>query len=119
MLVEENQKIMKIVGEFSIFLLDNGIDCLDIKIRKGKNKVSLIFDCANVTKEMLEEITHSFKVKRQEAIEFYGWELLGCGDTEEDLELASTLVNYLTYYHIEERTRFNLVRYEKHMEILD
>ena len=116
MLIEENQKVMKIVGEFCIFLLDNDINCIDIKIKKENKKVSLVFDCENVTEEMLQEISHSFKVKREEAIEFYGWELLGCGDNEEDLELASTLVNYLTFYHIDGRTRFNLVRYEEELD---
>lgn len=111
MLIEENQKICKIVSEFSIFLLDNDIDCLDIKIKKDINKISLVFECEKIEGEILEEIARSFKVERQEAVEIYGWELLGCNDTEEDLELASTLVNYLTYYHIENRTRFNLVRY--------
>ena len=111
MLVEENQKICKIVSEFSIFLLDNDVDCLDIKIKKFDNKISLIFECENVSDGILEEVDRSFKVKRQEAIEYYGWELLGCNDTEEDLELASTLINYLTYYHIGNKTRFNMVRY--------
>ena len=111
MLVEENQKICKIVSEFSIFLLDNDIDCLNIKIKKDDCKISLVFECENVSDDILNEIDRSFKVKRQEAIEYYGWELLGCNDTEEDLELASALINYLTFYHIDGKTRFNLVRY--------
>ncbi len=111
MLVEENQKICKIVSEFSIFLLDNDINCLNINIHKTSKKVSLVFECDLVMGEILDEIDRSFKVKRQESLEIYGWELLGCNDTEEDLELASALVNYLTYYHIDGKTRFNLVRY--------
>ena len=111
MLIVENQKICKIVSEFSIFLLDNDINCLNINIHKTSKKVSLVFECDLVMGEILDEIDRSFKVKRQESLEIYGWELLGCNDTEEDLELASALVNYLTYYHIDGKTRFNLVRY--------
>lgn len=111
MLIEENQKICKIVSEFSIFLLDNGINCLNIKIVKSKVKISLIFECEKIEGEVLDEIDRAFKVKRQESLEIYGWELIGCNDTEEDLELTSALINYLSYYHIDDKTRFNLVRY--------
>ena len=62
MLIEENQKICKIVSEFSIFLLDNDINCLNINIHKTSKKVSLVFECDLVMGEILDEIDRSFKV---------------------------------------------------------
>lgn len=111
--MERNQKYCKILSEFSMFLLERKINCFEIKVLKSSHKVSFIFECEMLEEKYIEEIKECFKVKRQEAIELYGWELLGLGDTENDLELASTLLNYLTYYKINGRIRFELVRYEK------
>lgn len=111
--MEENQKICRIVEEFSLFLLENSVDVLNIKIKKLDNKVILIFMCDIINKELLNELVDVFKFKRQEAIEIYGWELIGQGDLDHELNLVSTLINYFTYYIYDDKVYFNLVRYEK------
>lgn len=110
--MEENQKICKVMSEFVLYLLEREIGGLNIKLKKTNKKVSIIIECEDIDDDILAEINLGFRRIRQDAIEFYGWELLGCGDTENDLELASSLLDYLTYYRIDGKIRFELVRYE-------
>lgn len=110
--MEENQKICKIMTEFTLYLLERDVTGINIKLKKTNKKVSIIVECDMIADEFINEIEFSFKHKRQEALELYGWELLGCGDTENDLELASSLINYLSYYKIDNKIKFELVRYE-------
>lgn len=110
--MQENQKICRIVEEFSLYLLEHDIDVLNITIKKSANRVALNFICDIIEKELLDELVQVFKYKRQEAIEMYGWELIGQGDLDNELQLVSTLINYFTYYIYNDKVCFNLVRYE-------
>ena len=111
--MEENIKISKILSEFCLYLLENGIDVLSMKVKKNKSRVAFIFECDLLPKEILEELDEIFKFKRQQSYEVYGWELIGHGDMDHELTLVSTLINYFTYYIKDERVFFCLVRYEE------
>ncbi len=110
--VVENQKICRIIEEFSLYLLEEGNEFLQIRVKKSLNRVSLIFVCDTIDREKLIELEHIFQYKRQQAFELYGWELIGQGDSENELNLVSTLINYYTYYIQDGKVIFNLVRYE-------
>ncbi len=108
----ENQKICRIIEEFSLYLLEEGNEFLEVKVKKSSHRVSLIFKCDKIEQEKLKELEHIFRHKRQQAFELYGWELIGQGDSENELDLVSTLINYYTYYIWDGKVIFNLVRYE-------
>lgn len=110
--MEENQKICKIVEEVSYYLLECGINILNIGLKKTVNKVSLIFECSDISPKDIYEINKTLNIKREESFELYGWQLMGQGVMDHDLPVVSALVNYSTYYLKDGKVYFNLVRYE-------
>ncbi len=111
--MEENQKTSKIIEQFSFYLLENGINDFSVELKKTNNFISFIFVCEEMNKELLDTLQHTFKIKRQAAFEYYGWELIGHGKSQRDLALLSTLIDYFTYYLRDGKVHFNLVRYER------
>lgn len=109
----ENQKICKVIEEFSLYLLEADINTLNISVTKMGNRVSILFICDTIEEELLEELNEIFKIKRQHEFEVYGWELIGQGDAEgHELMLVNNLIDYYTYYIRDGKVYFNLVRYE-------
>lgn len=109
----ENQKICRVIEEFSLYLLEADVSTLNISISRTKNKISILFICNAIEEELLEELVEIFKKKRQHEFEVYGWELIGQGDAEgHELMLVNNLVDYFTYYIRDGKVYFNLVRYE-------
>ncbi|MDE5715859.1 MAG: hypothetical protein K2I42_07010 [Anaeroplasmataceae bacterium] len=109
----ENQKICRIVEEFSLYLLEKNAFDLNIKVKKSEEKTSIYFDCSLIDKKYLNELEQIFKHKRQKEFEIYGWELIGQGDADNELVLVSNLINHFMYYIKDERIYFSLVRYEE------
>ena len=109
----ENQKICRVIEEFSLYLLEAEVETLNISVSKSGNRVSILFVCEQIEEEFLDELNEIFKTKRQHEFEVYGWELIGQGDAEgHELMLVNNLVDYFTYYIRDGKVYFNLVRYE-------
>lgn len=109
----ENQKICRVIEEFSLYLLEAEVEDLKISVSKDGNRVSMLFICDPINEELLHELNEIFKRKRQHEFEVYGWELIGQGDAEgHELMLVNNLVDYFTYYIRDGKVYFNLVRYE-------
>lgn len=109
----ENQKVCRVIEEFSLFLLEAGVEDLNIKVSKTEKRFSILFSCQSIEEELLKELDEIFKRKRQQEFEVYGWELIGQGDAEEhELALVNNLIDYFTYYMSHGKVYFNLVRYE-------
>lgn len=109
----ENQKICRIIEEFSLYLLEANVPTLNIEVSKKGARVSILFVCEKIEEALLKELEDIFKRKRQYEFEVYGWELIGQGDAEDhELLLVNNLVDYYTYYIRDGKVYFNLVRYE-------
>ena len=109
----ENQKICRVIEEFSLYLLEANVEDLNIKISKTERRFSILFICKLIDEDFLEELDEIFKQKRQHEFEVYGWELIGQGDAEgHELALVNNLIDYFTYYISNGKVYFNLVRYE-------
>ncbi len=109
----ENQKVCRVIEEFSLYLLEANVEDLSIKVSKTNCRVSILFVCKVIEEELLAELDEIFKRKRQHEFEVYGWELIGQGDAEgHELMLVNNLVDYFTYYISNGKVYFNLVRYE-------
>ena len=109
----ENQKICRVVEEFSLYLIEANVNALSISVLKTKDKASITFVCDTIEEELLNELEEIFKRKRQHEFEIYGWELIGQGDAEgHELMLVNNLVDYFTYYIRDGKVYLNLVRYE-------
>ena len=92
----ENQKVCRVIEEFSLYLLEAEVEDLNIKVSKTENRFSILFSCQKIADNLLEELDEIFKRKRQHEFEIYGWELIG----------------QFTYYISHGKVYFNLVRYE-------
>ncbi|MDE7263780.1 MAG: hypothetical protein K2N64_03885 [Anaeroplasmataceae bacterium] len=109
----ENQKICRVIEEFSLYLLEAEVEELSVSVSKKGNRVSILFICNPIEEDLLNELNEIFKRKRQHEFEVYGWELIGQGDAEgHELMLVNNLVDYFTYYFRDGKVYFNLVRYE-------
>ena len=109
----ENQKVCRVIEEFSLYLLEAEVEDLNIKVSKTENRFSILFSCQKIADNLLEELDEIFKRKRQHEFEIYGWELIGQGDAEGHvLALVNDLIDYFTYYISHGNVYFNLVRYE-------
>lgn len=110
--MEENQKLCRIIDEMTLFLLELGLNDVSFNIKKLPNKTILMYECDIFDMDKLKEIDIALKHKRELAFEMYGWELIGQGDMDHELELVSTLINYFTYYIKENKIMMVMVRYE-------
>jgi hypothetical protein len=109
----ENQKVCRVIEEFSLYLLEAEVEDLNIKVSKTENRFSILVSCQKIADDLLEELDEIFKRKRQHEFEIYGWELIGQGDAEgHELALVNDLIDYFTYYISHGKVYFNLVRYE-------
>ncbi len=109
----ENQKICRIIEEFSLYLMEKEAKEVTIKVKQSENKTSIYFDCSLFDFKYIKELEEIFKHKRQKEFEIYGWELIGQGDADNELVLVSNLINHFMYYIKDERIYFDLVRYEE------
>lgn len=110
--MEENQKISKIISEFNLFLLDLGINKIEIDVQKQENQTILSFSCEAISENILKEMSTKLSKKRDSSFELYGWELIGQADSDEELGLIGSLVDEFSYQQTEERVYFKMVRYE-------
>ena len=111
--MQENVKISKIASEFSLYLLDSGIDFLDIQIKKEESSVQILFECNKIEKSRLKKLTSQLKKKRNRSFEVYGWELIGQADNDDELGLIGNLIDEYSYQELDGKVIFKLVRYEE------
>lgn len=98
--------------EFSLCLLNQGIFEFKMEIQHTEESTTMCFDCPKLPSETVSDMLCRLKAKRQEEIEVYGWELLGQGVANNELELVGMLINDVHHEWVGERSRFVLTRYE-------
>lgn len=110
--MQRNQKICKIIEEFSLYILENSNANLNIDINQGDVKTVLTFTLTDIEDAILEYITQRIKGERDRQIEEYGWELMGEGDSDDDLGIINALIDELNVNTNERKTIIRMVRYE-------
>ncbi len=110
--MEENQKISKIISEFSLYLLKLNKKDLKISLKKEEDAIFIIFECGIIEEKILKEMNHLLQKKREQSFEFYGWELIGQADSDNELGLIGNLIDKFNYKIKDGKVLFELVRYE-------
>lgn len=110
--MEENVKISKIASEFSLYLLNLGMESIEMQLQKKDKEVVLIFECDYLEESVLKEMVHHLKKKRDQAFEIYGWELIGQADSDNELGLIGNLIDDFKYQIKDRKVIFELIRYE-------
>lgn len=110
--MQRNQKVCKLVEEFSLYILENHSYNLNIDIKEEEKKTIITFTTELLTDEIYEFLSEKLRPERLYEIEEYGWELMGEGASDDDLGIISALINEITYENKDDKTIIRMVRYE-------
>lgn len=108
----KNQKICKIVEEFSLYLLENNIKDLTMDISNCDDQVIINFSFSGYIKDIKDYVLLHIKGQRDPQIEEYGWELMGEGAYDDDLGIINALIDEINYLEQNNKTIVRMVRYE-------
>lgn len=110
--MQENQKICKIISEISLYILENVSGNLSVDVKELGEEVIITFVTDLIDPETKDFLMSQLSADRNIEIEEYGWELMGEGDSDDDLELVGNLINELSIQEENGKTVITLVRYE-------
>lgn len=110
--MQGNQKICKIIEEFSLYILENSLSNLNIDIKQDEYRTILKFTLYNVEDEVKAYILDKIKGERDRQIEEYGWELMGEGDSDDDLGIINALIDEIDVTEFEGKTIIRMIRNE-------
>ena len=110
--MHENQKICKIISEISLYILENVSGNLNVDVKELGEEVIITFVTDLIDPETKNFLMSQLSADRNIEIEEYGWELMGEGDSDDDLELVGNLINELSIQEENGKTVITLVRYE-------
>ena len=110
--MQENQKICKIINELSLYILENVSGTLNIDVKEFSEETIITFTTDMIDEETKEFLLSQLSADRSLEIEEYGWELMGEGDSDDDLELIASLVDEVSITEENNKTVITLIRYE-------
>lgn len=103
---KEEEKIAKIVGEMTHYLLKHNIQLFDVKVHHHEESHTIIFQIESINQEILIDLKDKMKYGRDEEIEAYGWTLMG----NTDLEIAPRLLDNVVFEQKDQMTIIKLIR---------
>lgn len=108
--MQENHKICKIISELTLYILEHisGNINVDIKEESNKNIIKIVTD--EFDNKSLEFIKSKLVADRNYSIEEYGWELVGEGDSDDDIELIGSLIDEAQIENADGKTIITLIR---------
>ena len=102
----KEEKIAKIVGEMTHYLLKHNIQLFDVKVHHHEESYVIIFQIESINQEILIDLKDKMKYGRDEEIEAYGWTLMG----NTDLEIAPRLLDNVVFEQKDQMTIIKLIR---------
>ncbi len=103
---KEEEKISKIIGEMTRYLLVKHVSRFNISIDKQEASMQIVFSIEDLSLDILDDMKKKLKYGRDEEIETYGWTLMG----NTDLEISPRLLDDVIYEQNGNQTRIKLVR---------
>lgn len=110
--MQENQKICKIVNELTLYILENVSGNINVDIKELADEVIITIVTDLLDEETKEFLSNQLSADRNFEIEEYGWELMGEGDSDDDLELIGNLINEVSITEENGKSVITLIRYE-------
>lgn len=105
---KEEEKIAKIIGEMTHYLLKHHITTFDVSVNQQVSSVHLIFTIESLSDDTLKDVKDKLKYGRDEEIETYGWTLMG----NTDLEIAPRLLDHVEFELRGSKTMIKLIRHK-------
>ncbi len=110
--MQRNQKICKIIHEFTLYLLEFNSENIKIDVLQNKKQSIITFVTNQCSKEVKNFILSRIKGERDREIEQYGWQLMGEGSSDDDLEIINVLIDEISYEDKDNQTIIRMVRNE-------
>ncbi len=104
----EEEKIAKILGEMTHYLLKHHVKKFDIHIHHHDQSTDLVFKIEKIFPDILSDLKNKLKYGRDEEIEAYGWTLMG----NTDLEIAPRLLDNVIFEEKDSITIIKLIRHK-------
>lgn len=104
---KEEEKIAKILGEVTHYLLKHHIDKFDMHIHHHEKSTDITIEIRDINPNVLLDLKDKLKYGRDEEIEAYGWTLMG----NTDLEIAPRLLDNVIF---EEKDRVTFIKLMRH-----
>jgi hypothetical protein len=105
----ENNKLSKIIGEMSLFLLNQGNQIFKIDVEQNQSEEIIIIKTTKLKKDAMIFLNEKMSREREHEIETYGWSLMG--DTE--LEITGLLIDHIDFKETEKELTIILKRKRK------
>lgn len=102
--MQENQKISRIINEFSLFILENHSDNFNFSINLIDSTFVLKFTTDRIEGELREKLETELIPEHDFDLEEYGWEICGDGDGTDDLALIGALIDSVEYVDTDKET---------------
>lgn len=112
--MQRNQKICKMIEEFSLFILENHSNNINIDIKEIENKTVVRFTTDLMNNNLIDFVKTNIKPERLVEVEEYGWELMGEGSSDDDLPLVGNLIDKMEIENVDNKTIITMFRYEKY-----
>ena len=95
--MQENQKISKIINEFSLFILENHSDNFKFSLNLIDNEFVLTFVTDKIEGKLRDKLENELIPEHDYDLEEYGWEICGDGNGTDDLVLIGSLIDSVEY----------------------
>ena len=106
MVRKEEEKISKIIGEMTRYLLVHQVFNFEIAIDHHEASIDITFSIDNLNENILSDMKNRLKYGRDEEVETYGWTLMG--NTE--LEISPRLLDEVIYSKKGDKDLIKLIR---------
>jgi hypothetical protein len=93
MVLHENNKIVRIINEVMIFLLERNCKTFTTNVKIDKQQTNVTFVLPASSQAVCELLEEKIEPSRLVEAEEYGWELFGLDDTSYELEQVALLID--------------------------
>ena len=110
--MQRNQKICRLIEEFSLYILENHSSSINIDIKEENKKDIITFTTEVLSPKVESFLKENIVPKRLCEVEEYGWELMGEGASDDDFKIVSALINEISFEIRDNKSVIKMVRYE-------
>jgi len=85
----------KIIKQLSLYLLLHGVRDFNLDFHSNSKDVTFVLKVTSIKQETLDKMQEKLSRQREIEVEVYGWELLGDTDSQNELDILGSLIDYI------------------------
>ncbi len=106
----ENKRGCKVISEFILLLMHYGYINLNVDFKSDEKVHYYTLRTSRVSEKLLNYIKDNINLGREFDVEEYGWELVGDGDSYDQIDLLGCLLDKFEIENTAEETIFRMAR---------